>query len=165
MHHLESMLLRDPPQNRFSTVSVKLRHGVMSAARLLFHRNRKSIGDLAMSHKCHDRGHNQSASTSSSRRVALCTSALARARQRRFSLNGWTFSLAIPQLQGARRNRLRSRSRKFSTAANIEVSFTPRKRNWKFARRTILPYTQSQRCCCPKNTDRCPKKCKPIIRV
>jgi hypothetical protein len=26
VHDLESMLLRDPPQNRFSTVSVKLRH-------------------------------------------------------------------------------------------------------------------------------------------
>jgi hypothetical protein len=35
-----------------------------------------------------------------------------RARARVFR-NGWTFSPAIPQLQGVRRNRLRSRSRKF----------------------------------------------------
>jgi hypothetical protein len=31
VHDLESMLLRDPPQNRFSTVSVKLGHSAMSA--------------------------------------------------------------------------------------------------------------------------------------
>src|SRR5262245_16525090 len=51
------MLLRDLPQNPFSTVSVRSGLLTMSAARPLFHRKRKSIHDLAMSHSCQKRTH------------------------------------------------------------------------------------------------------------
>jgi hypothetical protein len=76
-----------------------------------------------------------------------------------------TFSPAIPQLQGARRNRLRSRSRKFQLLSTSKFLPPQESATANFARRTILPYTLSQRKRLSKKYRSLSKKCKLIIQI
>jgi hypothetical protein len=79
--------------------------------------------------------------------------------------NRWTFSPAIPQVQGARRNRLRSRSRKFQLLSTSKFLPPQESATANFARRTILPYTLSQRKRLSKKYRSLSKKCKLIIQI
>jgi hypothetical protein len=86
-----------------------------------------------------------------------------RARARVFR-NGWTFSPAIPQLQGVRRNRLRSRSRKFQLLPTSGFSH-PKKAQQQIRSADDSPLHTIRKKRLSKKYRSLSKKCKPIIQI